>query len=115
MSKKSYLKILEDILDSINKILKYIENLTFEDFENNEMVIDAVIRNLEILGEASKILPDNIKEKYSYIPWRKIITTRNKVIHEYGTVNLETVWEIANDELPLLKEQISMIYKKNEN
>ena len=113
-NKKRPSKILDDMLDSLNQISKYTKDLTFDDFENSRMVTDATIRNLEILGEASKLLPEDIKNKYPDIPWRKIVAIRNKVIHEYGVVNLEIIWEIVRNELPTLKDKLQKIYL-NEN
>ena len=113
-NKKRPSKILDDMLDSLNQISKYTKDLTFDDFENSRMVTDATIRNLEILGEASKLLPEDLKNKYPDIPWRKIVAIRNKVIHEYGVVNLEIIWEIVRNELPTLKDKLQKIYL-NEN
>ena len=63
--------------------MKYTENLSYEDFKKNDMVIDAVVRNIEILGEASKSISDELKEKYPEIEWREISRTRDKIIHFY--------------------------------
>ncbi len=72
--------------------------MTYEDFENDERTVDAVIRNLEIIGEAARNIPDEFRNKYSDIPWRRIVGLRNVVIHEYFGVDLENIWEIiVND------------------
>ncbi|MDX1920820.1 MAG: DUF86 domain-containing protein [Candidatus Caenarcaniphilales bacterium] len=109
MSKKDSIVLLEDILDSIEQIQKYVLGLDFDKFENNRLVIDAVVRNLEIIGEASKLLTEDFRRKYTNIPWVKIIATRNKVIHEYGSVNLEIVWGIIEKELPRLKDEFTAL------
>lgn len=112
MSKKDPIVLLEDILDSINQIYKYVSGLNFDKFENNRLVIDAVVRNLEIIGEAAKLLPEDFKGKHENIPWVKIIATRNKVIHEYGSVNIEIVWGIVEKELPKIKAELSEVLFK---
>jgi uncharacterized protein with HEPN domain len=88
MSERNYRVFLRDILDSINKIEKYTSGVDFRKFRVNSMLIDAVIRNLEIIGEASSNIPEAIQEKYSKIPWSKMKAMRNLVIHEYFGVDL---------------------------
>jgi uncharacterized protein with HEPN domain len=100
---------LEDILSSIEKIQRYIKNLNYEDFEDNELVVDAVIRNLEIIGEASKNIPDTIRGKYSDVPWRRMIGLRNITAHEYFGVDLSIIWEIVTKNLPETKPKIKLI------
>ncbi len=82
------------------------------DFENNEMVIDAVLRNLELIGEASKRLSNEFINKYSNIPWKKIIGLRNIVIHEYSDVDIDIIWDIVTKNIPETKENIQEIYNE---
>jgi len=82
------------------RIIEYIGDRDFEEFKNNTMVVDAVVRNFEIIGEASNNLPDEIKDKYSEIPWRKMYGLRNLVSHEYFGIDYEMIWEIAKKNLP---------------
>lgn len=82
-SERKYKHFLEDIIESISKILKYTESYNFDTFKNDERTVDAVIRNFEIIGEASNKIPKNIKEKYSNVPWDEMYRMRNKAIHEY--------------------------------
>ena len=102
MSKKgrNYIIYLEDILTSMLRIIEYIGDRDFEEFKNNNMVVDAVVRNFEIIGEASNNLPDEIKDKYSEIPRRKMYGLRNLVSHEYFGIDYEMIWEIAKKNLP---------------
>jgi uncharacterized protein with HEPN domain len=93
-------------MEAIEKIEKYTENLSFEDFTKNDMVIDAVVRNLEIIGEATKNIPEDIRLRYSNIPWKRIIGFRNIAIHGYFDVSLKVVWTIAKERLSELKPQI---------
>ncbi|MEQ9715778.1 MAG: HepT-like ribonuclease domain-containing protein [Candidatus Asgardarchaeum sp.] len=83
MHKRGDKEFLMDMLISCEKIMKYTENLSYEGFKKNDMVIDAVVRNIEILGEASKSISDELKEKYPEIEWREISRTRDKIIHFY--------------------------------
>lgn len=74
---------IQDIIDSISKIEKYLDGLDIENFKNNSLVIDAVIRNLEIIGESSNHLPRSLHEKFPKIPWNQMIGLRNILIHQY--------------------------------
>ncbi|MCD6513515.1 MAG: DUF86 domain-containing protein [Candidatus Odinarchaeota archaeon] len=87
MHKRGDKEFLMDMLISCEKIMKYTENLSYEDFKKNDMVIDAVVRNIEILGEASKSISDELKEKYPEIEWREVSRTRDKIIHFYFGVD----------------------------
>ena len=102
--------VLEDILKFCSKIEIYIKNLNKVDFENNEMAIDAVLRNLELIGEASKRLSNDFINKNLNIPWKKIIGLRNIVIHEYSDVDLDIIWDIVTKNIPETKENIQEIY-----
>jgi uncharacterized protein with HEPN domain len=82
------------------RIIEYIGDRDFEEFKNNTMVVDAVVRNFEIIGEASNNLPDEIKDKYPEVPWRKMYGLRNLVSHEYFGIDYEMIWEIAKTNLP---------------
>lgn len=102
---------LDDILISINRISEYIEGYTFNDFKKDYKTVDAVIRNFEIIGEASKGLPDSIKNKYNDIPWDEMYLLRNKVSHEYFGIDYEIIWDVASNYLPENKLQIEAILK----
>jgi len=112
MSKdRDYRLFLEDILMSIQKIEKYTANLTFETFSENDLVIDAVIRNLEIIGEAVKKLPKEIRERYSDIPWKEVAGFRDVLIHDYFGVDIVVIWRTIVEDLPFLKEHVELILK----
>ncbi len=83
--------------------------MSFKDFENDERTVDAVIRNLEIIGEAARNIPEEYRDKYSNIPWRRIIGLRNVIIHQYFGVDIENIWEIIINDLPDLKEKMKSI------
>ena len=104
MPKRDVRLFLHDMLEAIEKIERYTAGLGFEEFEANDMVVDAVVRNLEIIGEAAKHIPQDLRNRYGEVDWRRVVGFRNIVIHEYFDVDLEIVWTIATSQLPKLKE-----------
>jgi uncharacterized protein with HEPN domain len=104
--------LILDILESINKIERYTEGMDYELFEKAEQTKDAVVRNLEIIGEASSKILKDIQQRYNHIPWGKIIAMRNRMIHGYFTIDYRIVWKIIKEDLPELKEQLEQILKK---
>ena len=104
---------LQDILDSISKINEYTGNLDCEAFAVDYKTIDAVVRNLEIIGEAVKNLPQEIKNKHKDIPWNEISGMRNKITHEYWGVDEDILWKTIKDDLPFFEKQIAKIKKKS--
>ena len=110
---KDYKIYLKHIFDSIILIEKYTENILFEEFEKDRKTIDAVIRNFEIIGEASKNISDEIKKNYPHIPWKSMKGLGNILIHEYFGVDISAVWENIKHELPNLKKQIKSILEDN--
>jgi uncharacterized protein with HEPN domain len=112
MSRKWKLRV-EDALQSIYYIQEDTKNMTYEDFEDNRLVRQAVERNLEIIGEALNRIPDDIQNKYPKIPWREIIGVRNFVIHQYFKVSQDIEWDIITNDLEGLKEGLIEI-KNNE-
>jgi len=106
MSKRDSSILLEDILDCINKIEEYTKDLSFEEFEENHLVIDAVVRNIEIIGEASKNVPIEIRNKLPDIPWQKLRGIRNRIVHDYFDVDRTIIWHIVSNELSILKKSL---------
>lgn len=94
------------ILDAISKIEAYTTDVDKNSFAKNFLIQDAVIRNIEIIGEAAGKLSTDFKDRFSEIAWRKIIGMRNKLIHNYFSVDIETVWNVVELELPALKEAL---------
>lgn len=110
--KRSNKLFVEDILESMDKIESYIENLSYDDFIDNQMVIDAVIRNLEIIGEAANNIPKDIRIKFLNIPWKRMIGLRNIVVHGYFGIDLSIIWEIITKNLPETKSALLEMSKK---
>ena len=97
---------LKDILHAIEKIERYTKDVTFSEFKKNEFVKDAVIRNFEIIGEASNNIPLIIQQAHPNIPWRQMIALRNLLIHEYFGIDIDTIRQTAHMHLPHLKPQL---------
>ncbi len=103
---------LEDIHLSMTRILDYAEGMDILKFKQSYITVDAVVRNFEIIGEASKNLPDHITEKYPEVPWRKMYGLRNLISHEYFGVDYEMIWEIIISDLPQNLLDLKEILKK---
>jgi uncharacterized protein with HEPN domain len=100
------------ILDCVDKILSYTEGLTESKFLENTMIQDAVIRNFEIIGEATKKLTKEFREENNHIPWKDIAGMRDVLIHDYIGVDLWAVWNTVNDYVPALKREIEKLLEK---
>ena len=107
--KKDPKVFLAHILESIQLVQEYSKGTTQAMFYKNRSLQDAIIRRLEIIGEAVKNLPPAFKEKYPDIPWKKIAGMRDILIHEYFSVDLTLTWQVVKHELPLIKKQLSEI------
>lgn len=111
MSKRGIKLYLEDIQDSIRKIEKYTRGLDFEKFSRDEEKIDAVVRNLSIIGEAVRNIPKDMKAKNPEVAWNEIKGMRNKVVHEYFGIDEEILWKTIQNDLPIFKKQIAKLLK----
>lgn len=112
MSKQRSLSLLMyDILESIRKIQDYVKGMDNAQFLKDDKTKDAVLRNLEIIGEASKNIPESWKQMYPHIAWRGIEGMRNRLIHEYFGVSWKIVWETIHNDLPTLQTEVEKMSK----
>jgi uncharacterized protein with HEPN domain len=108
---REFLDYVEDIIGAMNDVIAFAEGIEFEDFKNNKMKIYASLRALEIIGEATKNVPDEIKECYPQIPWKDMAGMRDKLAHEYFGVVLEVVWDTIKKEIPETKPLLEKMAK----
>lgn len=106
MSKREPFLLIQDMLESIQKIKSYTLGMTWQDFQNDDKTIDAVIRNFEIIGEAANRVPNDIKDWNEQINWHKIRGFRNRIVHDYMGVDLQIIWHIIENSLKELQEQL---------
>lgn len=110
--KKDDTVYLRHILDGIQQIQDYVQGLSTERFLHDKLLQDGVVRQLEIIGEASRNLSAEFRQTCVEVPWSQIIALRNRIIHAYFDVNLRVVWEIVQDDLPSLKQQVERVLEE---
>ncbi len=110
--KRTYRDYIQDILLSIQEVEEFTDDMDFEEFVSDRKTVNAVIRSLEVMGEAAKKIPPEIRNRYPEIPWKYIAGMRDKLIHEYHGVDLEIVWEVINKEIPPLKPEFEKILEE---
>jgi len=106
---RNYKLFIKDINESIRQIEEYTKNISEEKFKKNLQIQDAVIRRLEIIGEASKKIPRSVKELNKEIPWKKVSLFRDFIVHSYFEASLNRIWIIIKEDLPKIKEKIKSI------
>jgi len=109
MSERTDREFLSDIQEAIRRIGEYTAGMTYQAFLEDMKTQDAVIRNLEIIGEATKNLSKELRERYPHVPWKGMAGVRDRLIHHYFGVNLDIVWQIVTDELPEVASQLESI------
>lgn len=100
---------IEHILENINDIEEFSKGLTKNELLKDKLRQKAIVRSIEIIGEAAKNIPENVKVNYKEIEWRKIAGTRDRIIHHYFGVDLDIIWEIIKRDLPILKSQMEKL------
>ena len=114
MSERTDQEFLSDIREAIQRIAAYVAGLDYGAFVKDTKTQDAVIRNLEILGEATKNLSEELRAAHSGVPWKSMAAARDRLIHHYFGVNLDIVWQIVSTELPKVNEQLPTIEEDND-
>jgi uncharacterized protein with HEPN domain len=105
MPKRDADLLVEDMRAAINRVERYTEGLNRETFLQDEKTIDAVVRNLEVLGEASRQMPEEFINQHLEVPWKLIAGLRNRIVHDYFGLDLEIIWEVVSHDIPKLKIQ----------
>jgi uncharacterized protein with HEPN domain len=101
--------ILEDMHNAVTRILEYTKDYHYDHFTKDRKTIDAVLRNLTVLGEASRNMPNSFTDQHPHIEWTKIARSRHIIVHDYFDVDYEIIWKIITDYLPPLKEQLELL------
>ncbi|MEW5761156.1 MAG: DUF86 domain-containing protein [Candidatus Thermoplasmatota archaeon] len=102
---------IQDVIDATNKSMEFVGGMEFKDFIQDDKTVFAVIRAIEVIGEAVKNIPDDVKEKYPEIPWRNMTGMRNKLIHAYFGADIKRVWKTIKEEIPPLKPVFEKMLK----
>lgn len=109
-----YIDYLRDMFENANRAIQFTEGMDFETFRKDEKTVYAVIRAVEIIGEATRNIPDDIRVKYPEIPWRDAADMRNKFVHRYFGINLEVIWQTLSEDLPMLANALREIIRREE-
>lgn len=105
---------LRDILTAVDQVEAFIGSMGFEEFVKDAKTVNAVVRSIEVIGEASKHIPVSLREKYVELPWKEVIGMRDKLIHGYFGMDYETIWKAAKEDVPSLRKVVERMLKDQE-
>jgi uncharacterized protein with HEPN domain len=114
MKPRDYRDYLQDILDATDDIENFVGSMTYNQFIKDRKTLNAVVRSIEVIGEAAKNIPEPMRAKYPELPWKQIAGMRDKLIHAYFGVDTETLWKAVKDNIPPLKASIQKMQKEQE-
>jgi len=113
--KRDFLDYVADIANAIDEVSEFTRGMDFPVFQADRKTVNAVVRSLEVMGEAAKKIPQNVRRRYPDVPWRRMAGMRDKLIHEYHGVDLDTVWLVVRDELPPVRPLVDTILREAKN
>lgn len=106
---------IRDILEAVEKIQRYTDGMEYSSFSQDDLTVDAVLRNFSVIGEAARHLPESVAEVHPQIPWADIRGMRNVIVHEYFGVSLSIIWETVQQDLPPLVPELKRLLAKHES
>ena len=110
--KRDYKLFVKDILDAIEKIESFIKGMSFQEFVDDDKTASAVVRKLEVIGEASKNVPKFLKQQHGELPWSDMARMRDKVIHAYFGIDYEIIWKVIKEKLPQIKPFVATLLQE---
>lgn len=112
MSERQDINCLNDMLEAARRAVNFSTGLSYDDFVKDIKTQDAVVRNIEIIGEAAKNVSENTRDKFPHIPWKQVAGMRDKLVHHYFGVNIDIVWDVVRKDLELLISNLSGVEKE---
>lgn len=113
MKKRNYFDFINDIDEAITDIENFVKSMKYNQFTKDKKTINAVIRSLEVIGEAAKKIPGSVKKQYDEVPWKQMMGMRDKLIHEYFGVDTEIIWQVTQTDLPPVKSFITKMLREH--
>jgi uncharacterized protein with HEPN domain len=109
---KNWTIYVRDMVEFINNVESYTQGFTKSSFKNSRITYDATVRNIELIGEAASKVPTEIQTRYTNIPWRLLIATRNRLIHGYFGIDADILWDIVSNDLTSLKDELRILLEE---